>query len=278
MFGNLMKYEMKSMTRFFVLVWIAILAVSAIDGVMLRLGFMESEGFVELISTLGVVLYGILVAGAGIMALVFTIMRFHRNLLGSEGYLMFTLPVSVRKLIVSKSLTAVIAIAVTVVVAAVSVLLLGVVSTEMTPQLSEILKAAGTWIKANPGFIPIAIEFLVLMLICCLETVYKIYAAIAIGHMAQKHKLVASFAAYIGLGIAESVILYILDRLVVPHIPTFDWYINMGNNGLDVMFQNGVYTAQGAAYIGLCMAGVLVLTVIYHTVTEFFLKRKLNLE
>ena len=48
------------------------------------------------------IFFGMGIVAVGVMALVVMVSRFYRNLLKSEGYLMFTLPVSVHELIWSK--------------------------------------------------------------------------------------------------------------------------------------------------------------------------------
>lgn len=95
MLGKLIKYEFKATARTFLPIYIALLLVAAINRGF-RLGHL-SAGFG--ISTL--VLVGLFMA-LGVLTIIMIIQRFNKNLLGDEGYLMFTLPVSSDQLIISK--------------------------------------------------------------------------------------------------------------------------------------------------------------------------------
>ena len=110
MLGKLMKYDLRSGIRTFALIWIGLAALAAINGLTLRIAFdgdIQSELANFIITVLPMVLLVALYVAMGIFMLVFIINRFYKGLLGDEGYLMFTLPVSVSEHIGSKLLTSI---------------------------------------------------------------------------------------------------------------------------------------------------------------------------
>ena len=98
MLGKLMKYELKACGRIFVPLYVAILVVAAIIGV-----FSNTESF-QVASILIFILMALFI-GLMVVTIVLIIQRFKKSLLEDEGYLMFTLPVSIKNLILSKYLT-----------------------------------------------------------------------------------------------------------------------------------------------------------------------------
>lgn len=98
MLGKLLKYEIKATSRTFMPLYGALLLVAFINNLLSHSSF--DLGF----SITAMILTGLFVA-LGVMTLVVLIQRFNVNLLGDEGYLMFTLPVKAHQLILSKLIT-----------------------------------------------------------------------------------------------------------------------------------------------------------------------------
>ena len=65
-------------------------------------------------------LFGAIVMAICVVTFIMTIQRFYKNMLGREGYLMFTLPVSVSKLIWSKLIVVMVWIILSVIVGSVA--------------------------------------------------------------------------------------------------------------------------------------------------------------
>ena len=104
MLTKLLKYEMKASARTLIPLYIATLAVSVVCGVQMRflmnpLDFSGSQ--VTFSGMLFLVLFGLCVA-IGVLTLMTIVQRFNISLIGDEGYLMFTLPVTHAQLLGSK--------------------------------------------------------------------------------------------------------------------------------------------------------------------------------
>ena len=102
MLGKLIKYEFKSTMRIFLPLYGVILGFTLIRKLLdiLNVEFFFSDGI--LVTTY-------LLMTIGIIALTFIlgILRFYKNILGTEGYLMNTLPVKSWQLVFSKLFTSV---------------------------------------------------------------------------------------------------------------------------------------------------------------------------
>ncbi|MDR1773862.1 MAG: hypothetical protein LBR30_03180 [Clostridioides sp.] len=96
MLGKLIKYEIKSVLRIFLPLYIPI--------ILLSVTLFIDNAFVSSISTL---LYMVLFVALSVTTFIVIVQRFNKQLLGDEGYLMFTLPVSSKQIILSKLIVAV---------------------------------------------------------------------------------------------------------------------------------------------------------------------------
>ena len=104
MLSKLLKYDLRANLKIYLFVWPAIIALALIDRLSLTVQIGGSLGTIFTITT--TTLFVLALFAACILALVISIVRFYSGLLRNEGYLMFTLPVSVdqhiwAKLIVS---------------------------------------------------------------------------------------------------------------------------------------------------------------------------------
>lgn len=195
MLGKLMKYDLRSGIRTFALIWIGLAALAAINGLTLRIAFdgdIQSKLANFIITVLPMVLLVALYVAMGIFMLVFIINRFYKGLLGNEGYLMFTLPVTSTAHIASKALTSMIFSVASAIVALLSgVLLMAVLTPPNFSDVAQAFQEAGRYLRVNPlpaGTGWLIAEFAVYMLIAAAVTILQIYTAISIGHLAKKNR------------------------------------------------------------------------------------------
>lgn len=137
MLGKLMKHEFRATGRVALPLCGVMLALSVIAGMALRF----YEAFPRAVGWIGT-LYGgsIFAVGAGVFAVL--MQHYKRNLLGDEGYLMRTLPVSVHELLFSKLLAALCWYVAAAVMIALSAFLVGTLSGEFRRlQFSDLCNA-----------------------------------------------------------------------------------------------------------------------------------------
>lgn len=99
MLGKLLKYEFKATSRTFIPLYIAIIVVAFINGLVFNVNSEMTN-----VQGIGILVLGALFLALGVLTIVVTVQRFSKNLLGDEGYLMFTLPVTPKMLIISKTI------------------------------------------------------------------------------------------------------------------------------------------------------------------------------
>ena len=109
MLKQLLKYEFKATKRLYFGLYLALALLSVVLGVTFRQehALAHSTSFQNLEVILMIVYVSVILAIA-VLCFVNTIQRFYKNLLGREGYLMHTLPVTESQLILSKLISSVV--------------------------------------------------------------------------------------------------------------------------------------------------------------------------
>lgn len=279
MLGKLMKYDLKSMSRAFIPMWILAPVISLLLSFSIR-GMIEWTENPVLRALMGtgnsilMIIMGLLFAAAIIGLLVMTIMfvvqRFWNGLLKEEGYLMFTLPVKVWELIVSKALTATLVSCISIVVGIFSGMILGVLAT------NDIIHAfAYLWknflsdlIEVGPVFWINVLLFIFVLILGTASSIYHVYAAMALGHLFAVHKVVGSCVSYVGISIIVSVVKRIMSTITYYILP-------------DEFFRINSYDMLEAASSLSLLYMMLISSIeiiIFHVITERILSKKLNLE
>lgn len=216
MLGKLIKYEYKATSRTFIPIYIALLLVAVINRIF-RMGDIDVAWG---ISTLALV--GLFIA-LGVLTIIVIVQRFNKNLLGDEGYLMFTLPVSSVQLIVSKLVISIVwAITSSIVAFATFLILLGDAPffKELFTDWNQIW-AEFTLVVQEQMNISNPIWFLVIivviMLLSYISFIFTIYLSLAAAQLPvfNKHRGVVGFAAFFVINLVSSTCTQILD-LVIP--------------------------------------------------------------
>ncbi len=277
MTGKLMKYEIKSSMKLMAVIWAALIAASLLFSLSLHVltdiaverpggGISFAIGIFEFIT--GLMYFAVFVALI-VATLVIVIMRFYKGLLGDEVYLMHTLPVKPWQLITSKGIIAALIVMISVLVAFLSILVLaGVSGLETIP---EMFGALGAIWEEEPRMVLVIVEAIILLVLSVLKSVYQIYAALAIGQLANKHRILLSLGAYIGISMIMS-ILFLLIVAASDSVGTISWLsVFIANNDSDPF-------AISQMAIGIMFVLTAVQLAAFHVVTERILSLKLNLQ
>ena len=277
MINKLVRFEARSTFRLLVIVWAAILALAIIISVVGMITGVSSYQDIlsgstamyvidKIISTVMWILYVTLFVAQIVLTVAIVVLRFYRGLLGDEGYLMHTLPVKTGALITSKGIIATIAILGSIIVGTVSILM--IVFSFDPESLRVTVEGIGDAIAAEPLVILYAFEGLIAFLLSVLAGVYQIYVSLAIGQLANRHRILISLGAYIGIGFVMSLFGTILG--VLAPITGLDRFIS------EVIYNMDQYLMIQLIFIGLILVSAIPL-VIFHIVTEKLLSRRLNL-
>lgn len=263
MFGKLMKYEMKSLTRGLLPLYGAILAVAVINRVLIGISLNSGMGLPVIIAMM--VYFGLCVA-VGVVTIMAVVQRFYKGLLCDEGYLMHTLPVRPVELVLSKLTGATVMTILSGVVGVVSVLIL----------MSVGLNFAVDWLggfrdlfRNFPSW-PLAVfECLLVGLFCVTGQIAQLYAVMALGHLSNKHRVAMSFVWYLVISTALSALLGIF--VTVANETGLDYWMTQLTSAMN---------SSLCLHLGLIFTvlAYLVKTAIFCGVTNHVLTNKLNLE
>ena len=280
MLKKLLKYEFKATSRTYGGLYLAFLAAAALMGASFQIPAL-------LVHTAPIAVLMIVYLALGVAIAVMTVLtiiqRFTRNLLGREGYLMHTLPVSSAQLILAKLISSMVWVLCSILVVLLSFglfILLGSVNFDVVSGLLRNISSFWGEIRDLLGAVLKDYSFtMVLMLLEWLASlacsILCIYTACMIGHWCKQHFVLVGIAAFIVLNIAQNQLLNLLPY-------------NTGNVGLNLVFStavsdNGpVYMVTGnKAYVWAVLAALaadIAVCAVYFAATNWLMKNKLDLE
>lgn len=290
MFGKLCKYEFKSIVRTLAPIYLAIIAISILNAFMgvgslvngyysnLMSGLSFGRGILGLIQTVSVIAYfGVLIA-MSVLTLIVVIQRFYKGLLCDEGYLMFTLPVKPWQLIAAKGTVAFVMSMASILTAMVSIFIL-VLGTAGTSKVFAAITDPQVWAAINSGLAQVpswpllVFEMIILAITSGLVQLYHMYFSMALGHLANKYRVMMSVVAFIVISMLFSFINGFL-MIVLSNVPSFQSFFNR----IDTMpGAEGISLVMHLTFIGSAIYNVILL-VIFFFGTERILSKRLNLE
>ena len=277
MLGKLIKHELRGSGRTMLPFILVSLFLSVMAGLSMRA--MEHQQDYSWFSILfGIVIF-LFVAGlmaVCIMSVVVVINRFRQNLLGDEGYLMFTLPVSVDQHLWSKLIVSAIwfaATALTCMLAVMLMLLCNINNFEI--DWSEVGYVMGELGRMMREFgilhlVGYCLELLAMFFVGACVSCLTFYCAMAIGYSFSNRKVLLSILAFFGSDILFSILQSSLIMLLNA-IPGVERFLE----NLDLSRVN----AAGSMHIVL-LCWVLYLAIhaaVLYIPTRLLLKKKLNL-
>jgi len=270
MLGKLLKYEFIATGRILLLVYAAVIAVAALTSLVgVLFESVEVPEWIGTVLVLPLSMVGLLAFGAlFIVPLIVIIVRFYRSFLMAEGHLMFTLPVTRHQLILSKLLTAAVWYVTTWIVAAASAVIIfaGWIPADFWAENMWIFNAAFAEFTRNfdQGGLMLAL-YLVSMVIGAFSAPLMIYLAMALGQLANAHRVLLSIVAWLALIVSTFVVTIILT---LPMSIASDLGSNAGNMSFS---QETVLSLVVSNILSLVLAAAMYFT------TEYLLRKRLNL-
>lgn len=256
MLFKLLKYDFRAMWKQFSLVWGAALALTLVNRFTM---FRAPDN--ELYARSDMLMFAVIAVlmAMFVIGVIFVINRFSKGLLGSEGYLMHTLPVRPWQLVLSKLICGVVTWVACSGVSFLAALLM--LRTEysgffMFPLWRDIFVAIGE----HPDVVVLIAEFLLMSLSAMIQFIAAIYLSIAIGHLVPRHRKLAGVAAFIGL--------YILLMNVYNRVFSYGFVQDLVNK-VNVNAYSSMLTA---------IATMLIPAALFLAAVCWILEHKLNLE
>lgn len=276
MLSKLLKYEFKATCRIYGGLYLAILAVAALLGAFFRFPALVSDFPFAVVT----IVYLMLCVAIAVITALTIIQRFTRNLLGREGYLMHTLPVTPAQLILSKLISSMVWLLCSILVIALSLgvfFLCGMLNVNgifsdwagavrdfrlLADILQRVLNVSGFMLLLT------AIEWLA-TLVC---SILCLYTACMIGHQFKQHFALVGIAAFVVLNVVQNQLLNLLP------------YNSDNAMGLDMVVIASGDTWQVTTnrfYLRAVLVSLLadaVLCGVYFAATNWLMKNKLNLD
>jgi len=259
---KLLKHELKATGRIFLPMY-ALLVIFSVITKHANQNLRVDSLFTGILMIVPSILYACIIAGICVMTLVLLIQRFSKNLLGLEGYLMHTLPVRPWQHIACKLATSTLWTICSTFMVCLSALYMGVAVRDWGTFLATfrgILATGGAAFRLSAdaffwGFVAILLAY-------AIKTTLMIYAGMGIGQLSSKRKIGASVGAVVALNIAEQ----LLSVTVLAIWGQANWALTRGANADIIRF-----------FFWWVMGSALLFSVIYALVSNWMLKRNLNL-
>ncbi len=275
MLGKLLKHEFRATGRTMLPVYGAVVLLAVLANFSIRVMDHSVHFLLTVFCGLIVAAFVVGIIAAAIMTLVMMIKRFYTNLLKDEGYLMHTLPVSVHELVWSKMIVSIVWFAATFVVIWLVILL--TVMFQTGTNLAQLFEGFPSWAEIRAAMEQagvsmgdlwtIGLETLLCVIVSGLYTCLHFYAAMSLGHMFSKDKILLSIVFFVGISIV----------------------LSMATTGYGsarvIAFENSDVTPEnvqealrfGKAIIGEMLAVELVQSAVLYVATVLGLKKGLNL-
>ncbi|MGI6623068.1 MAG: hypothetical protein ACOX4T_08015 [Acetivibrionales bacterium] len=280
MLGKLIKYEIKATSRIFLPLYLVLILFAVINYFM-ALG----SGNFTLPKFITLTLYILILVGMFVVSFVVMLQRFYKNLLSEEGYLMFTLPVQPWKHIICKLIVSSIWTILSVIIAVISILIIALQEVALTDIFNEISKIWSMMYQALGNKIYLyVIQFVTGAIVSLATSTLIIYAAMAIGHLSNNHKILASIGSYLGLYTLSQIVASII--FLLPLFQSQNTHYNINDMNLQLtgnQYANLYINIMGfRQMLPRFMWGAIALSAVlgaaYFIITDQILNKRLNLE
>lgn len=267
MLAKLLKYEIKATSKIFIPMYIVMFLISIVN-----FTFRRNNVFMKVQNTFQTVIMALYIAIMVITIVIIT-ERFRKNLLGNEGYLMFTLPVKPITIISSKFIGSLVWGSLSVLITFISAKIISngyYTSTEniffgegSSFYIGDI-SISGIELAKNNSYIIIIVCILMLLLSMYSVFIFIIYSSLSIGQISifSKSKDLMSIGAFLVVSLCLSIYYKFTNN------------IGFNVNSLDNL--EFVDAFEKITTIGI-INNIIVIGILF-CITNYFLSKKLNLD
>lgn len=275
MLGKLIKHEFRATARILPPIYGALVILSALANLSIRFFNVTDNTLLHILFAIIIILFFMGMIAACVMTAVVMISRFYRNLLGPQGYLMHTLPVSVHAQVWAKLIVSVVWFLATLLVVFLVIGLTGVIQSgtdlgalfsalPTAAEFRQLLAEAGI----STGSLTVTgLEVLAGAILALLMTCLHFYAAMALGHIAAKNKVLLSIVIFFVISVVFNMLNTSLGLVQVRYYEGEGAVLDTARNALAYMQT----TLGQVMLIQLIQSGLLYLA------TVLGLKKGLNL-
>ncbi|KPJ23255.1 hypothetical protein [Streptococcus phocae] len=259
MFGKLLKYEFKSIGKWYLGLNVGVIVLAAILSFTLTIlsespdnNSLTGVFFNELLPLTLSLVFGVLISTSLVATLFIIINRFNKNIFGREGYLTLTLPVTSHQIILSKLFFSVLCTFFNIIILMIGIAIL------ILPRIdSEHLHKAMTAIF-KMEYLSIYAHGLAYVVFMTISGTLLIYFAISIGQLFSNNRGLKAFAAYF--------IIIILLNII-------NLYVNT-----DMTDFPGNDLTNMTIFLRYAIVEQLITSALFYLGTHFIIKNKLNIQ
>lgn len=269
MLEKLLKYEIRATARTFLPLYGLILLLAVVNRALFQSAANQMNLF-NIPRAITMTVYVVLIVAMFVMTLVVTIQRFYKNLLGDEGYLSFTLPVKTHSQIDAKMIVTLLWSVLSILVAAASIFIIASDADTLASFSRFCAGVAELYSRYGLHAHLIAFEVVALCVVDFASGVLHIYASIAVGNLAGRHKQLAAFGAFIGFSVVEQIFVLI--------------FVEAFGGSISGYFRAFHYSSEyfPTAPVEIALLGMIAYSAVFfaafYFITDWILSRKLNLE
>ncbi len=275
MLKQLLKYEFKATRNVYGALYLALVLLSVLLGLSARSQNAGINRHMAEFQVILVIIYVAVLFGIAVLCFVNTVQRFYNNLLGREGYLMHTLPVTETQLILSKLIASMVWIICSFLVAIISVTVMvsiGVLDGETFAAFDWkelVLLWQDLKDKLNADICWMMFWSLLTSLAQLAGIILCVYASCMIAHQFKRCTMVVGVVAFVGMNMVENWIVRMFQLDSAVSVLT-EQSADLAN-GI-VVTLSGLNTNLQELALDLAFAAV------YFFLTRWLMKNKLNLE
>lgn len=267
MLSKLIGYEFRATRRIFFPAYLALLALSVLNAVSFAMtSHLDS---LSLPSGILMVVYVVVIAAVAILSMAYMIVRFYQNLLGDEGYLMFTLPARPWQLLWSKAIVSTVWMTASVILSGISIMIVtfgGLIADgEFGDFVQEILIL---WNRLESQFgsgflVGVSLEAIVCALCYVIVFCMQVYAALSLGQLFHRFRLGMSFVMFVVCSVVEQVVFTLLGNVA---------------DALNLLPMAWDGPTSAVIVILVMILWSAITAAVYFMISNYLLSRKLNLQ
>ena len=271
MLKQLLKYEFKATGRTYGGLYLALVALAVLSGFSLRSS--SKDDFASLL----LFAYMVVAVAVAVVSVMTIVTHFTRNLLGREGYLMHTLPVTETQLVTSKLISSTVWSLCSILAACLS---FGILAVLMMADMDLLEQLPRMWSIIQEAFARYNMEFWgalafsgVVSFVRMVSAIACIYAACMVGHQFKNHPALAGILSFFVMQYVQGW----LEKLLQIGTGVYETaiYSAVGDVG-------SIETAVSAlGYMGSAMVTLGIAAafgVFWFGLTVWLMRNKLNLE
>lgn len=267
MLGKLLKHEFKATYRIFIPIYIGLAILIGAACIFLQLFDKFDQAIVVIASGFGMIIaiFGLLFVF--ISPYIFLSMRFYRTTATREAYLTFTVPADTKAILLSKFIVAYVWTVITIFLGYLSIGI--VVASGGNNNILDMFKFLFDDLSLD------TILQIISLLLGFATTVLHIFTSISLGQLVRDHRVIASLAFYVAIYTIQQIV----SVIVLMPFMISEMSATESSVGFTIGFAEAANTS-GTADTSIFIISILtslVFAVVFYFLSNFILKKKLNL-